>query len=84
MYEPTTVGIACRRTRRGTANLIGGYQLFVTATRDHARIADAFRTGGGMLWGEHEDGVFEGTQRSSDRPTKPAWSQPGFRRSPAW
>jgi hypothetical protein len=31
--------------------------------RAQPRIAEAFRTGGGMAWGEHDPGVFEGTER---------------------
>ena len=63
-YEPTTSRYSLPAEHAAALpNLVGGYQLFVTATRDQARIAEAFRTGGGMLWGEHEDGVFQGTER---------------------
>jgi SAM-dependent methyltransferase len=44
-------------------NLVGGYELFLGAIRAEKRIADAFRTGGGLRWGEHDPDLFEGTER---------------------
>lgn len=44
-------------------NLFGGYQCYLGAARAEDRIAEAFRNGGGMTWGEHHPGVHEGTER---------------------
>jgi SAM-dependent methyltransferase len=43
--------------------LLGGFQIYLGAARAEERIADAFRTGGGMLWGEHDHDVFVGCER---------------------
>jgi SAM-dependent methyltransferase len=44
-------------------NLLGGYELFLAAVRAEARIAESFRAGGGIRWGEHDADLFEGTER---------------------
>jgi SAM-dependent methyltransferase len=41
----------------------GGFQNLTAIIKAEPRIAEAFRSGGGMLWGEHDLGVFEGTER---------------------
>lgn len=43
--------------------LFGGFQTYLAAARAEARIAEAFRTGEGMPWGEHDAGVFVGIER---------------------
>jgi SAM-dependent methyltransferase len=43
--------------------LFGGFQAYLAAARAEPRIAAAFRTGEGMLWGEHDAGVFVGIER---------------------
>jgi SAM-dependent methyltransferase len=43
--------------------VIGGYQIMNAVTRAEPRIVEAFRTGGGMSWGEHHEDVFEGCER---------------------
>jgi SAM-dependent methyltransferase len=43
--------------------VIGGYQFMNAVTRAEPRIVEAFRTGGGMAWGEHHEDVFEGCER---------------------
>jgi 2-polyprenyl-3-methyl-5-hydroxy-6-metoxy-1,4-benzoquinol methylase len=45
------------------ADLPGAFQLSVGSIRDEPRIADAFRTGEGVGWHEHDPGVFEGCER---------------------
>jgi SAM-dependent methyltransferase len=40
-----------------------GYQTYLAQARAWTRIADAFRTGEGMPWGEHDPGVFVGVER---------------------
>ena len=41
----------------------GGYQIVTALVKAEERIANAFRNGGGMYWGEHDHGLFEGTER---------------------
>ena len=45
------------------AFVAGGFQNLTAIIKAETRIAQAFRTGGGLLWGEHDPGVFEGTER---------------------
>jgi SAM-dependent methyltransferase len=45
------------------AFVAGGFQNLTAIIKAETRIARAFRTGGGLLWGEHDPGVFEGTER---------------------
>jgi SAM-dependent methyltransferase len=41
----------------------GGFELTNALTRAEPRIVEAFRTGGGLSWGEHHPDVFEGCER---------------------
>ena len=41
----------------------GGFQLLTGMIKAEPRIAEAFRTDGGMLWHEHDHDLFEGTER---------------------
>jgi SAM-dependent methyltransferase len=41
----------------------GGFQNLTSIIKAESRVAELFHTGGGMLWGEHDQGVFEGTER---------------------
>lgn len=43
--------------------LFGGFQTYLAAARATDRIAQAFRTGEGMPWGDHDPGVFVGVER---------------------
>lgn len=45
------------------ADLPGAFQLSVGSVRDEPRISDAFRTGAGVGWHEHDTGVYEGCER---------------------
>jgi 2-polyprenyl-3-methyl-5-hydroxy-6-metoxy-1,4-benzoquinol methylase len=45
------------------AFLPGAFQLAVAAVKSESRIADAFRTGQGVGWHEHDPGLFRGTER---------------------
>ncbi|MGI8552947.1 MAG: class I SAM-dependent methyltransferase [Dehalococcoidia bacterium] len=45
------------------AFVAGGFQLLTAIMKASGRIAEAFRTGDGMLWGEHDADLFEGTER---------------------
>jgi len=43
--------------------LPGGFQVIAAVMKDEPKIADAFRTGRGVGWHEHDPGLFEGTER---------------------
>jgi len=43
--------------------LAGGFQLLVSILRQQPKIAQAFCTGEGFEWGDHDNGVFEGQAR---------------------
>jgi SAM-dependent methyltransferase len=45
------------------ADLPGAFQLSVGSVRDEPRISEAFRTGAGVGWHEHDPGVYEGCER---------------------
>jgi 2-polyprenyl-3-methyl-5-hydroxy-6-metoxy-1,4-benzoquinol methylase len=45
------------------AYLLGGFEIAVAAARVEPRLVDAFRTGQGIGWHEHDHGVFCGTAR---------------------
>jgi SAM-dependent methyltransferase len=45
------------------AYLPGAFQLVTSVLRDEPRVTEAFRTGEGMGWHEHDPGLFEGTER---------------------
>lgn len=47
----------------GTACMLGGFQLAVAAGRAVDRLEDSFRSGSGLAWHEHDEGVPEGTAR---------------------
>ena len=41
----------------------GAFQLALSAVRSEPRISDAFKTGDGVGWHEHDSGLFAGTER---------------------
>ncbi len=45
------------------AYIPGAFQLATSAIKAEPQIADAFRTGAGFGWHEHDPGLFEGTER---------------------
>jgi len=45
------------------AYLPGAFQIISAVFKDQARIAEAFRTGAGVGWHEHDPDLFEGTER---------------------
>lgn len=45
------------------AAMAGGFGLMTSLVKDEARIAQALRTGGGLLWADHDEGLFLGTAR---------------------
>ena len=44
-------------------NSIGVFQATMSYFKDASKIMDAFRTGRGLLWGEHDPDLFVGTER---------------------
>ena len=45
------------------AYIAGGFKLLLAAAKAAPRVAQAFRTGGGLAWDEHDSDVFDGTER---------------------
>ena len=45
------------------ACVLGGFQSLTAATRTFPQLLDAFRTGKGVGWDQHEPDLFEGTRR---------------------
>jgi SAM-dependent methyltransferase len=45
------------------AYLPGAFQLVTSAVKSEPKITDAFRSGAGFGWHEHDRGLFEGTER---------------------
>jgi 2-polyprenyl-3-methyl-5-hydroxy-6-metoxy-1,4-benzoquinol methylase len=43
--------------------LPGAFEIVVSTSKDEARIAEHFRKGGGLHWGDHEPGLYRGTER---------------------
>ena len=53
----------CLADETSPAFLPGGFEVVAAALKAEPRIADNFRTGKGMAWGEHDAGLFRGTER---------------------
>jgi SAM-dependent methyltransferase len=45
------------------ACVLGGFEAFTSAIKVAPRLAEAFRTGAGVGWDEHDPGLFSGTAR---------------------
>jgi 2-polyprenyl-3-methyl-5-hydroxy-6-metoxy-1,4-benzoquinol methylase len=45
------------------ACVLGGFQIVTSAMRAEPKVMEAFRSGGGVGWHEHDPGLFEGTER---------------------
>jgi SAM-dependent methyltransferase len=43
--------------------MAGGFELVTSIARDEDKITEALRTGKGLLWSDHHDGLFTGTAR---------------------
>lgn len=43
--------------------LLGGFELLTSAIKAEPAITELFKTGGGFSWGEHNHGLFHGTER---------------------
>ena len=51
------------QTRRAPVFLPGFFEIVAACMKDEAKIADAFRSGKGVGWHEHDHGLFAGTER---------------------
>lgn len=47
----------------GPVDVPGGFRFTNAAIKADERIAEVMRSGGGMSWGEHDHGMFDGTER---------------------
>ncbi len=47
----------------GPAFVAGAFEIISSIFRDEPKIAEAFRTGGGVGWHEHDPALFRGTER---------------------
>ena len=45
------------------ACVLGGFQGMTAAMRAEPKVAEAFKSGGGVAWHEHDPGLFQGTER---------------------
>src|SRR5262245_5263973 len=45
------------------ANVLGGLQSLSVLFKDEPKLVEAFRTGKGVAWGEHDPDLFQGTER---------------------
>lgn len=43
--------------------VVGGFELFLSMIKAEPEILEAFKTGEGLGWGEHDHGLFVGTER---------------------
>jgi 2-polyprenyl-3-methyl-5-hydroxy-6-metoxy-1,4-benzoquinol methylase len=69
-YEPATgryalppEQAACLADEASPTFLPGGFQVIAAVMRDVPRMEEAFRTGQGVGWHEHDPALFEGTER---------------------
>jgi hypothetical protein len=42
---------------------VGGFQIVMSLYRDEPKLLEAFKTGKGIAWGEHDKELFQGTER---------------------
>jgi SAM-dependent methyltransferase len=54
---------SCLADESSPTFLPGAFQVIAAVVKDEPKIADAFRTGKGVGWHEHDPGLFEGTER---------------------
>jgi SAM-dependent methyltransferase len=59
------------------SNVAGAYHLFTAAMRAEPRITEAFKSGNGLLWSEHDPALFAGVER---------FFRPGYEQNlvPSW
>jgi SAM-dependent methyltransferase len=62
-YELPPEQAAALADEQGPFFMLGGFEVASACLADEPRIAEAFRTGEGMGWHEHDARLFEGTER---------------------
>jgi SAM-dependent methyltransferase len=62
-YFLTEEQAECLTNEESPACVVGGFQAMVAAMRTSPKVMDAFRTGKGVGWHEHEPDLFRGTER---------------------
>ena len=73
------------RWKTSPAYLPGAFHIVSAIIKDEAKLMEAFRTGDGVGWDEHDAALFRGNgEVLPARITRPIWSAPGFRRWTAW
>lgn len=45
------------------ASLLGAFQIVMSAMKDESKLTAAIKAGRGLDWGEHDPGLYEGTER---------------------
>ena len=61
-------------------DLSGAFHIISSCFKDEPKITQAFRTGEGVGWHEHDANLFFGTERFSGPITRTTCCRPGFRR----
>jgi SAM-dependent methyltransferase len=54
---------SCLADETSPTFLPGGFQVITAVLKDEHKVTEAFRTGKGVGWHEHDPGLFEGTER---------------------
>jgi SAM-dependent methyltransferase len=69
-YDPATARYtlppeqaACLADESSPTFIPGGFQIIAAVMRDEPRMEEAFRTGRGIGWHEHDPALYEGTER---------------------
>ena len=62
-YSLTPEQAAVMAVEESPAFMLGAFQTALSAAEVRAQLAEAFRTGDGIGWREHDEGVFHGTDR---------------------
>lgn len=53
----------CLADENSPGNVLGAFQVAMSLFKDEPKIRQAFRSGAGIGWGEHDSDLFEGTER---------------------
>jgi SAM-dependent methyltransferase len=62
-YSLSPEQVAVFADEESPAAMAGGFELMISLAKDEARIAAAVQKGAGLLWGEHDSGLYAGTAR---------------------
>jgi len=62
-YFLTEEQAECLTNEESPACVLGGFQAMISAVRTSPKVLEAFRTGKGVGWHEHDPDLFQGTER---------------------